>query len=256
MALLAICVAAVLLLPNAWWTAATVPVLVLAGWEWARLARLEGAGRLVFLALLSAPALFVIAGGEAPRPGEVAFYGAACAFWLLVVPLWLVRRWPARSPAVLVPTGWVVLVPAWLAVARLQSDPERLLLILGVVWLSDTAAYLTGRRWGRHKLAPAVSPGKTWEGLAGAAVAVAVYYVLIAHAVPGWAPRAGWNGALLVGCVAAMGVVGDLFESWVKRQAAVKDSGTLLPGHGGVLDRIDSLTAALPAAALLLAVAA
>src|SRR6185503_17555955 len=99
-----------------------------------------------------------------------------------------------------------------------------------LVWLADTAAYFVGSRWGRHKLAPGISPGKTWEGAAGGIAGALVYAALLA----------------------ALSIIGDLFESAAKRQAEVKDSGTLLPGHGGILDRIDSATATLPVAGLLL----
>jgi phosphatidate cytidylyltransferase len=146
----------------------------------------------------------------------------------------------------------MVLVPAWLAVARLQSEPERLLAVLGIVWIADTAAYLAGRAWGRHHLAPRVSPAKTWEGVAGACAAVAVYYVVLSIFTPEWRGWQGWSGAVLFAGVTLMSIVGDLYESWIKREAGVKDSGALLPGHGGVLDRIDSVNSSMPFAALLL----
>jgi phosphatidate cytidylyltransferase len=149
----------------------------------------------------------------------------------------------------------VVLVPSWLALARLQTDPAKLLALLGVIWLSDTAAYLAGKTWGRHKLAPSISPGKTWEGVAGAVGAVGVYYVVLSKLTPDWGWWEGFDGVFLFASVTVMGITGDLFESWLKRQAAVKDSGSLLPGHGGVLDRIDSITAALPFAAWMLSYA-
>ena len=127
----------------------------------------------------------------------------------------------------------------------------RLLLVLSIVWLADTAAYAAGRRWGRHKLAPVISPGKSWEGVAGAALAVAVYYAVLWFAAPaGWDGWRGVFGALVFMGVFVLSIVGDLFESLMKRQAGVKDSGQMLPGHGGMLDRIDSLLAALPALAL------
>ena len=121
--------------------------------------------------------------------------------------------------------------------------------MLALVWIADTAAYFAGTRWGRHKLAPAISPGKTWEGAAGGLAGVLVYAsAIMAAMVEGiaWAPFLG-AAALL----AVLSIVGDLFESAAKRQAGVKDSGALLPGHGGVLDRIDSATSTLPIAAAL-----
>ena len=143
------------------------------------------------------------------------------------------------------------MLPAWLAIARLQLDPLQLLQLLGIVWLADTAAYLAGRSWGKRKLAPQISPGKTWEGVAGAVAAVAVYYVVLSNFTSARSWASGWGGVLVFAGVAAMSIVGDLFESWMKRRAGVKDSGALLPGHGGILDRIDGLTASMPLAALL-----
>jgi len=128
--------------------------------------------------------------------------------------------------------------------------------MLGLVWISDTAAYLVGSAVGKHKLAPSISPGKTWEGVGGAAVGGLIYAIICALLDPGlqarvqgavWVPYLG--GAVLLCTVS---VLGDLFESALKRQAGAKDSGRLLPGHGGVLDRIDSATATLPVALLLL----
>jgi phosphatidate cytidylyltransferase len=131
-----------------------------------------------------------------------------------------------------------------------------MLVLMAIVWVSDTAAYFAGHRWGKHKLAVTISPGKTWEGVAGATMGVLLYCVL-----------AGWSGLAnhaalrgITGCgvfllLMVLGIEGDLFESWIKRTAGVKDSGKILPGHGGVLDRIDALTASMPAALLLLSVA-
>ncbi|HSN19497.1 MAG TPA: phosphatidate cytidylyltransferase, partial [Usitatibacter sp.] len=124
--------------------------------------------------------------------------------------------------------------------------------------VADIAAYFIGRRFGRRKLAPAVSPGKTWEGLAGALLGVLAYAIVlaaIAHAasVPFadiFAPAAGIPAVLAMVVLALVSVVGDLFESWMKRGVGRKDSSALLPGHGGVLDRIDALTSTLPVAAL------
>jgi phosphatidate cytidylyltransferase len=238
-------------LPNPWWSAVLLPVFAIAAWEWGGLAGLGRGGRWAYCLFV----LVSIAAVWLARPLETWIYWAAGAFWVVAAPLWMARHWRTRSAPVLAVTGWIVLVPAWLALAGLQAEPGRLLTLLGIIWLSDTAAYLAGRAWGRHKMAPGISPGKTWEGLAGAGAAVAVYYVAVSLVAPDWNGWQGVGGAMLFAAVAVMGVLGDLFESWVKRQAAVKDSGSLLPGHGGILDRIDSMTAALPVAALLLAVA-
>ena len=254
--LLAACIVAALYLPNRWWAALLLAVLALASWEWTALAGIRGTRRSLFVGavLVSAWTIGQIAGAESGGPNrqpavEAAVYGTSVAFWVLIAPPWLMRGRQVRSPLALAAAGWMVLVPAWLALARLQVEPERLLALLGVVWIADTAAFLAGRAWGRHRLAPAISPAKSWEGVAGACAAVAVYYVVLSIFTPEWR---GWSGALLFAGVTVMSIVGDLYESWIKRQAGVKDSGALLPGHGGVLDRIDSLNSSIPFAALLL----
>jgi phosphatidate cytidylyltransferase len=255
--LLAACIAGIFFLPNHWWTGLLLPVLAVASWEWAALAGFNRPLRWVFTVVVLASAVLIGFAGHDTifrplRGGEGAIYALGSAFWLLIAVPWLARGWRIRSTIALGTAGWVVLVPAWLALARLQSEPEKLLAVLGILWISDTAAYGAGRAWGRHKLAPGISPGKTWEGIAGAAAAVAVYYVALSFATPHWGWWNGIGGAILFAGVTLAGVLGDLFESWIKRQAGVKDSGTLLPGHGGVLDRIDSMTSGLPIAALLL----
>jgi phosphatidate cytidylyltransferase len=256
LALLAGCVAALFLLPAFWWGVLLLAVLGAAGWEWGALAGYGRALRWGYAAIIvgSAVAIGVLATGSVSRlmALESAVYATSCAFWLLIALPWLALRQTVQSPFALGVTGWLILVPTWLALAQLQPEPERLLGLLGVVWVADSAAYLTGRAWGSHRLAPRISPAKTWEGLAGAAAAVAVYYAVLSYFTPQWSGWQGWNGALLFGGMALMSVMGDLFESWIKRQAGAKDSGRLLPGHGGVLDRIDSMTSSMPFAALLL----
>jgi phosphatidate cytidylyltransferase len=128
------------------------------------------------------------------------------------------------------------------------------------VWVADIAAYFAGKRFGRHKLAPAISPGKTWEGVAGAVAGVVIYGLILcwaAHAyvlpiTPIFAPGLGVPAIVAMMVLTGSSVVGDLFESWMKRGAGLKDSSRLLPGHGGILDRIDALTSTLPIAALAL----
>ena len=138
--------------------------------------------------------------------------------------------------------------------------PWVLLTFAVIVWVADIAAYFAGKRFGRHKLAPAISPGKTVEGVIGGLCAVAVYFFLwrwLAAQLPGGVGldllQGQGMGLLAVFLLLALdSVMGDLFESWMKRGAGLKDSSNLLPGHGGVLDRIDALTATLPLASLYL----
>ncbi len=150
------------------------------------------------------------------------------------------------APIALGILGWCVLVPLWLSLLWLKAaDPHLLLGLLALVWLADTAAYFAGRRWGQRRLAPRVSPGKTWAGVFGALGAAPLVAASLAWAKGYPASTALIFAGLCLSTVAAS-VVGDLFESQLKRHAGVKDSGSILPGHGGVLDRVDSLTAAAP----------
>jgi len=172
---------------------------------------------------------------------------AAVLFWVIIAPIWLARGVGLQQRMALLAAGFIILVPAALALAALP--PLQVLAVLVLVWVADSAAYFVGRAWGRRKLAPRISPGKTWEGAWGG-IAGALAYAIICGGLAGgvaWIPLVA--GAALL---AVLSIVGDLFESAAKRQAGVKDSGTLLPGHGGILDRIDSATATLPLAALLL----
>ncbi len=252
--LLAALVSALFWLPRPGWGALMVGAIAVASFEWGRLAGLGPRGTLAYALALSAAATALLVGVPVGGGYAVAAPLALNAsFWLIVALPILVR--PARTMTrvqVLV-CGAIVLIPTFWAFVLLQAQPRGFLMVLGVVWVADTAAYLCGRRWGRHKLAPAVSPGKTWEGVAGAMLAVAVY----AWAMQPWVaqdfpPIAGARWMVLAFVLVGLGIVGDLFESWLKRRAQVKDSGRLLPGHGGVLDRADALTAALPFAALIL----
>jgi len=218
-----------------------------AGHEWARLCRLSGVGAgLYAIAVAATFGVLFVSGEPATRFAVVA----ATLFWIFVVPIWLARGVDARHRVALIAAGFMVLVPAAVALAALQ--PQHVLAVLVLVWVADTAAYFVGRKWGRRKLAPAISPGKSWEG-AWAGVAAAVAYAIICGTFLigiRW-----WLGYVLVAVLlAVISIVGDLFESAAKRQAGVKDSGALLPGHGGILDRIDSATAVLPVFAALLVV--
>ena len=179
---------------------------------------------------------------------ERTVFGMAAVFWLLVAPLWLARGMSVDRRDGLLLAGFIVVLPAALAMTWL--DAQRLLVVLVLVWVADSAAYFVGRAWGRHKLAPAISPGKTWEGAAGGMAGALVYAIICKR----FFDDVGWAAYLAAAALLALlSIVGDLFESAAKRRAGVKDSGALLPGHGGMLDRIDSATAVLPLAALLMA---
>jgi phosphatidate cytidylyltransferase len=233
----------------------TCALFVLGGaWEWARLSGWSARASAAWL-LACVVAMAGVAGVDAAWL-DASLFGAALAYWLVAAPWWIFREraWP--HPAWRAVAGALVLLPAWWALVRLHDIGAVFLLgLMAVIWISDTAAYFAGRAFGRRKLAPRISPGKTWEGLLGALVATAAYALALDAVGGAWREQFDVSLPLLVVLVWALvllGVLGDLFESWIKRVAGVKDSGTLLPGHGGVLDRIDALTPALPAAALAL----
>ncbi len=214
---------------------------MLAALEWARLCRLERGSAWAFAVIL--PLVFLVAEGIGLRH---ALFILAALWWVVLAPLWMWRGVRPAQRTWLGAAGFAVLVPAGLAMLALR--PLEVLLVLALVWIADTAAYFVGRAWGRRKLAPAISPGKTWEGALGGLLGALAYAIIGGF----WIQGIAWPPFLAAAALLAMvSIAGDLFESAAKRQAGVKDSGSLLPGHGGVLDRIDSATAALPLAALL-----
>jgi phosphatidate cytidylyltransferase len=259
-----------LLVQAAWPFALFTLVLIgAAGWEWARLNQLQGTGAWfigVLVALGSVLAWW--SGWIGHTPGAV---------WMFALLVWVlggasvlrrgVSAWPAPPRWLRLAGGVLLLWLAWLAIAESHARGLNFLMsVFCLVWAADIAAYFGGRAWGKRKLAPAISPGKSWAGVYTGMVGV----VLLAL---GWVAfdrsgggdsaslytllldRTGWFG-LVLGCLflAAMSVVGDLFESLVKRSAGAKDSSALLPGHGGVLDRIDALLSVFPLALALVLV--
>jgi phosphatidate cytidylyltransferase len=255
--LIAALLAAVLLLEPLPFAALIGLILLQAGFEWSRLLGVRGAR-----ALLYAGCLVALYGAAVWRLHPLAAFPqalsalllAATAFWLVVVPWWLALGLESMRRATLQAAGFLALVPAGLAAAAMA--PAKLLMLLAFIWVADSAAYLAGSAFGRTRLAPAISPGKTWEGVVGALAGCLLYAIICAMLDPGLHARVAgllWVPYLVMAAgLCATSVVGDLFESSIKRRAGVKDSGTLLPGHGGALDRIDSAMAALPAGALLL----
>lgn len=236
-------------------------------WEWSGLSGIKrpavrGAYTLLYVCCLFATwSVFAI--GEAPVP-EVfqPWLGIACFFWsvaMLMVESYPESSWVWRSQFSRAVFGLFILTTTWLATVFLLTLPSgTLLLILLVlaVAIADIAAYFAGRRWGHHKLASKVSPGKTWEGFLGGVASVALLTLIIAYGLPNHLAHLSSVTLVLMGlAVAGASVLGDLTVSMVKRESGVKDSGTLLPGHGGLLDRIDGLCAAAPVFALALLLA-
>jgi phosphatidate cytidylyltransferase len=257
--LLALLLTALFVLPPVAWAVLVVVVVMQGTSEWSRLSGLTGRKANVFwgLNLLSMLALIWLDASTTEMQQvylHMPVYLVAALLWLIIVPTWLMIGWKIEQPVLMAMTGWAVLIPTGLAMLDLRAaapSPWVLLFVMGLVWVADIGAYFAGRKFGKNKLAPSISPGKTWEGVAGAILGVTVYVVLVWHFGSYFPHREVLPGLLLASwwwvCLA---VIGDLFESAIKRQAGVKDSGALLPGHGGLLDRIDALTATLPLAAM------
>lgn len=247
-------IAAIYLLPLAWFALVFCTIAALGAYEFAGLAGIESQpGRAVYVLIFVALAA---ASWWAPQL-LVSGLGLGCLLWIFAVAI--VLRFPASQALVqhrwlVAGAGLTVCWSAWAALVVVRSAVDGghwVLWSLVVVWGADIGAYFAGRRFGKRKLAPAVSPGKTWEGAWGGAIASVLFgsiglYLLGSFSV-------GWCALLLA--LVVISVFGDLFESVLKRVAGVKDSGTLLPGHGGILDRIDSIVAVVPWLALVLLVA-
>jgi phosphatidate cytidylyltransferase len=228
-------------------------VVLVGGSEWARLAGATGwVVRGSYIGLL-ALAMIVLAWLTTWQLDWILWLMAANLLWWLVVLVVAIRfkadqHLQGLSTAQLF-EGVIVLVPAWLALVLIhrlpQDGPGMLVFLLILIWSADVGAYFSGRRWGRVKLAPRVSPGKTREGVYGAVVSAVICGLVLAWWQQ-WTFQGYLYAVLLCVVTALVSVLGDLLVSMLKRLRGLKDSGTLLPGHGGLLDRIDSLTAASP----------
>lgn len=253
-----VAIAAVLLLSTPWMVAVTAVLFLAALWEWFALADIEdGIARSVLLLanlLLMVAVVWASAADDSGSLVLLKLLAVAGVVWWLVALLWLRRPGFAadhdtHARVYKLAAATLAIVPAWAALALIHAGEPYghrwLLIALAIVWAADSGAYFAGRRFGKRKLAPTISPNKTIEGLLGGVVAGVVVAVAAA-------PLAGASVAQLplVALVALLAVlfsvVGDLFESLLKRHAGVKDSGTLIPGHGGLLDRLDGVFAALP----------
>ena len=246
-------------LPTQYWSALILAFMLIAAHEWARLFDFSQVTALVFALAIGAIAFALCAGGETLIPNEFVtqLLGiAALGFWLAVVPYILKNRIKIANNFVALLLGMVALIPLWAALVALQRfGPLYVFFAMGIIWLADTAAYFSGRAFGKRKLAQDISPGKTLEGAYGA-VGIAVLYAVIFVSLGQYFGTMSLVGLpmMIVGFVliVVLSIEGDLFESWLKRQRGKKDSGSLFPGHGGILDRIDSLTSTMPVVALAL----
>lgn len=257
-----VAIAAILLLPTDWMMALAAVVFLLGLWEWFDLAEIEDT--LARTVLLVAHLALMVALIWASRSSDGFSFVLLKLMTMIGVAWWLLAlAWLGRSRfasdhdtharVFKLAAAALAVIPAWCALAWIHaSEPNGhrwLLTALMVVWAADTGAYFSGRKFGRHKLSPKISPNKTVEGLAGgwlAGVVVGVLLALVAGAGAAQLPAV----ALVATVTVLFSVVGDLYESMLKRHVGVKDSGNLIPGHGGLLDRLDGVLAALPAFAL------
>lgn len=229
------------------WSCLMLAATLVGVWEWAKLIKLNKHQVHLYVAsalVIGLLWIFTIDTPFALYHDEIVFglLSLSALFWIVFSPIWLISRKKVNQKPLMAFLGLVLLSATWLALNGLQSiSPWLLLGVLAIVWLADIAAYFSGKRFGRHKLAPEISPGKTWEGVAGAILAATIYGLVLCY----YMHYSRW---LIVGLwlIVVLSVMGDLFESLLKRQAGVKDSSHLLPGHGGVLDRIDGLIPTLP----------
>ncbi len=244
--------AVLFVLPPDWAVLVFAGAMTLGAWEWSGFGSVRGVGgRLAY-----AVGIAVLLGASwvwTRDPVHLLWLLSLACVWWIAAFTWLCIAPASNRPGLILLCGVPVLVPTFLALARVHTSPrgfargpEMLLWLLLLVFAADIGAYFAGRAWGRHKLAPHVSPGKTWEGAIGGLAAVAMV-ALVGTLHFGLPIAAGVAFACAVGIFS---IIGDLTESMFKRAAGLKDSGRLLPGHGGVLDRVDSVTAAAPLYAL------
>ncbi len=252
----------------AWaWAMFAFGIAMVACWEWSRLSQMNSLQAHSFLLISFAISVAIcITYFREGNGAEFAIFARATLaiavlFWMIAAPLWLANLWHPTSMWLRGVTGLVVIIPMALAMISLRAiSPWLLLSFAVIIWVADIAAYFTGKKFGRHKLAPAISPGKTMEGVAGGLVGVVLFFFAWQYLTANTAVNEqAWVVQMhahlmalfiLFIVLAVLSVLGDLFESWMKRGAGMKDSSNLLPGHGGVLDRIDALTSTLPLAAL------
>ncbi|WP_297324272.1 phosphatidate cytidylyltransferase [Nitrosomonas sp.] len=248
---------AIFYLQDIFWVTFLLALTAIGAREWSKLAQLSVRNTIAYMLLT------VLVGGELlfllRESVQISIYSSdllwvyilSVIFWIVGAPLYLKQLYTIKNPVIWMLIGWIVLLPTCLALYQLRViSPLLLLGFMATIWISDTAAYFTGRSLGKHKLAYTISPNKTWEGVAGALIAVLIYGL----AWNFWIAEASSAITLipLLMAMAILGIIGDLYESLIKRQAGVKDSGNILPGHGGILDRIDALTSSLPLATLAL----
>ncbi|NOY66161.1 MAG: phosphatidate cytidylyltransferase [Gammaproteobacteria bacterium] len=251
--LIPLVVAGILYLPKTAIAIIFAVILLQGAWEWSALAGISNNIFRFIYVLIIGLGLYYFWPGTGDRFLMQA-NGFFAAIWWFIAFLWILFPQLLKQKSILgiivkLASGGFVLVPVWFALVSIHSvsdnGPVWLLYAMVLVWVADSGAYFAGKSFGKHKLAPKVSPGKTWEGVFGAVILV-ILYSLVA---PLWLPIEDdlikWL-VIISAALVPLSVIGDLFESLMKRHSGIKDSGKLLPGHGGVLDRIDGLTPSIP----------
>ena len=242
----------VFMLPPVFFSLAIGVIAVLAAWEWANLAGWSAWPLRVLYAAFTA---VVVVGAHLLQSNDFLL-GIGLCWWVMAIIL--VIGYPGtkdlwRAIPVKLLIGWLILIPAWAGlnnIRMLNHGSYCILYFFSIVWISDIGAYFCGRIFGRHKLAPEISPGKTWEGAIGGIVMVTLFVLMVTF-ISGVSFFHALSSLIVSLIVTVFSMFGDLLESIFKRERDIKDSGNLLPGHGGVLDRIDSITAAAPIFAIL-----
>ncbi len=264
-------IAAIFYLPLTYFGCLLLAILAIGAWEWASMMGLNTKLSRLFYALSTTGLILILWYYIPPETLWLSLHslqqGAISLLWLSItwwgVALVLMFNYPkcglwAKSPLIIAILGWFVLIPTWLAFMILRSNSylsndfygaQLLLFLFILVWSADIGAYFVGKSVGKHKLMPNVSPGKTVEGFFGG-IAFSVLLTLAVFFFLGWSSDKLFSALCVAVLIATISVLGDLTESMFKRQAGIKDSGSILPGHGGILDRIDSLTATAPVFAL------
>lgn len=229
------------------WAIITLGIVLLSVAEWSNLIRLKKYQRYLLLAVSLVLGLLVAFMHKTPfydyqNYVVVSVLVVSCLFWVLIAPIWLIMRKTFNNAFMMGILGLWLIFATWIALVGLHAiNPLLLLGAIVTVNIADSAAYFAGKKFGRHKLAPEISPGKTWEGVLGALAAVTVYGLALCY----YKQFTPWL-IVFLWLLVVLSIMGDLVESLLKRKADLKDSGQLLPGHGGILDRIDGLMPTLP----------
>ena len=267
MVLATVAISAIFVLPILYFYLFIAVIVLIAAWEWAGLSEISKiSGKIAFLLLLIVPMLGVAFWTQILELlsrflewPEIKEYSGALE-WLVIGPVlfWLmmmilIRKVPEEllkiklNKSFKVFIGWFVLLSAWMFITKLRAyyGSEAVMYFLALIWIADIAAYFTGKKFGKDKLAPVISPGKTTQGMYGAIISAMILSVILALYYD-YPMMIAMDFGFLSVLTVLISIYGDLFFSLVKRQNGVKDSGSILPGHGGVLDRIDSVIAAAP----------